>query len=330
MYKKHYLCHMIQNRLWLAPMLGLTESVFRNCYVKHFSGFDIAIAPFTTLVEGKKIKEHHLRDLRPKQNLLIKTIPQVLGNNDMQFVLMNKYLMELCYDEINWNLGCPAPRVASRKRGSGLLPYPDVIDSVLDTIFNHPHPEISVKLRLGYKSADDIEKVIPVLNRYPLKRVCIHPRIGTQLYEGTVDLDTFEKIIPQIHFPIVYSGDIFTADDFYRITRRFPNIHDFMLGRGILLDPFLPEKIRETYSESAETEKIRFKNFAMELFQMVIENSNFEPNALNKTKEYWSYFSTLFEHPKAIFDRIKICQNILDMKKILFNVFENETLKKNL
>lgn len=315
---------MSYDRLWMAPMLGFTEQVFRNTYVKHFDGFDAAIAPFTTLVEGKKVKERHLKDLLPEANRSLKTIPQVIGNKGEQFVLMNKYLIDLGYDEVNWNLGCPAQRVASRKRGSGLLPYPETIDSILETIFQNPHPDISVKIRLGYQSTHEIEKVIPVLNQYPLKQVCIHPRLGSQCYEGTVDLKTFAAILPHIKFPIIYSGDIFTLSDFIQLRQKFPDIHDFMLGRGIFSDPFLPEKIRDVYSETADSAKIRFEKFALELFDNVIKNSTFELNALNKTKEYWVRYSLLYQNSKEIFDQIKVCKTTTEMRLKLIKVFENE------
>lgn len=313
--------------LWMAPMLGFTEQVFRNTFVKHFGGLDAAITPFITLVEGKKIKERHLKDLFPEVNQTLKIIPQVIGNKSDQFVLMNRYLLDMGYREVNWNLGCPAPRVAGRKRGSGLLPYPEMIESVLNTIFQQPHPEISVKIRLGYQSPLEINQIVPILNRYPLQFVAIHPRIGTQLYEGKVDLDTFERVVPQINHRMIYSGDIFTLSDFEYLQQRFPEIHDFMLGRGILRDPFLPEKIRGNASLNDNNLKQRFESFCTELFHKVVENSTFEPNALNKTKEYWTQFSTLYQNSTSIFNRIKVVQNVLEMENVLFNIFNNESFK---
>lgn len=318
---------MENNVLWLAPMLGFTEQVFRNTYIKYFKGFDTAIAPFTTLTEGKKVKYSHFKDLYPEKNQALKTIPQVIGNKADQFVLMNKHLLKLGYQEVNWNLGCPAPMVARRKRGSGMLPFPEMIDSILDSIFNNPHPEISVKIRLGYESPLEIESLIPILNNYPLQFVCIHPRIGVQLYDGKVDLETFENILPKINHKIIYSGDIFSVEDFERIKSRFPNINEFMLGRGVFMDPFLTEKITGNYSYTDDSEKTHFEDFAMELFRNIISNSTFELNALNKTKEYWVHYSKLFVNAKAVFDRIKVCHNAIEMENILMNIFETEKFK---
>jgi len=305
------------NTLWLAPMLGFTEYHFRNVYSRHFSGIDAAVLPFVTLVEGRKVKMEHIKDVWNGHNhCVFRLVPQVLGNNGNMFVIMNRRLADMGYDEVNWNLGCPAPRVISHKRGSGLLPYPEQIDNVLNTVFQHTTISVSVKLRLGCTSADDILKVIPILNRYPLKSVCLHPRIGTQMYEGKADFELFRQLLPEFRHHIIYNGDIFNVFDFETRKQQCPQVEQWMLGRGVFWDPFLPEKIKGIYHETHSSAKKRFEEFHKELFETVIQRSVLEHNALNKMKEYWKYYSLLYEDAPAIFDKIKICRSLSEMSKI--------------
>lgn len=320
-----YFCAMNSDKIWLAPMLGFTEYQFRNVYTKHFRGLDAIVMPFVTLVEGRKVKIEHIKDVwRQNNDSRVPLIPQVLGNDGAMFVVMNRTLLELGYSEVNWNLGCPAPRVVSHRRGSGLLPFPEIIEGVLEAVFQNPALEISVKLRLGQKSPEEIEKIIPILNRFPLKSVTIHPRIGTQMYDGNADVDAFERLAPEIRHPIIYNGDIFSMERFCALKNRFPQIVQWMVGRGVFWDPFLPEKIKNSYHETPESAKKRFEAFHQELYEAVVRRSFLERNALNKMKEYWKYFNVLYENGAAIFDKIKYCQTYSEIGSIFRNIYENE------
>jgi len=316
--------------LWLAPMLGFTEYHFRNAYSRHFSGIDAAILPFVTLVEGRNVKVAHIKDVWNEHNRAVfRLVPQVLGNDGNMFVVMNRRLVEMGYDEVNWNLGCPAPRVVSHKRGSGLLPFPEQIDKVLDTVFQQTTVAISVKLRLGYQSADDILKIIPILNRYPLKSVCLHPRIGTQMYEGKADFELFRQLLPEFRHTIIYNGDIFNVSDFKVRKPLCPQVNQWMLGRGIFWDPFLPEKIKGTYKETTCSVKQRFETFHKDLFEEVLQRSVLERNALNKMKEYWKYYSLLYDDSSAIFEKIKKCRNIAEIERVFELIYGNMSWKSD-
>ena len=87
-------------------------------------------------------------------------------------------------------------------------------------------------------------RLIPVFNRYPLKRIIVHPRTGVQMYAGTVDLDAFESCLANITHPVVYNGDIHNLDRFRALEARFDKVSGWMVGRGILADPFLAETIK--------------------------------------------------------------------------------------
>jgi tRNA-dihydrouridine synthase len=311
-------------------MLGFTEYHFRNTYSRHFSGIDAAVLPFVTLVEGRNVKVAHIKDVWKENNRsAFRLVPQVLGNDGDMFVSMSRRLAEMGYDEVNWNLGCPVPRVVSHKRGSGLLPYPEQIDKVLDTVFQYATIAISVKLRLGYKSADDILKIIPILNRYPLKSICLHPRIGTQMYEGKADFELFRQLLPEFRHAMIYNGDIFSASDFDIRKKQCPQVKQWMLGRGIFWDPFLPEKIKGTYQETPCTAKKRFEEFHKDLFEAVLQRSVLERNAMNKMKEYWKYYCLLYEDALAIFDKIKMCRNLIEIADVFCFIYGKCRLLSN-
>ena len=272
--------------LILAPMQGLTELMFRKVYHRCFPGaLDYAISPFLSLTHGNLTEAwEKIDDVLPEPNRdSIPVIPQILGKEPVEFIDLANRLFDIGYTEINWNIGCPMRRVTAKHRGSGILPYPDEVDRILGQVIPQLKPRLSVKMRLGLKSPDEIFNLIPVLNNYPLLNVTIHPRTGRQQYTGQVDLDTFSRALPLLHHKVIYNGDICSPADYRRISQRFPSIQEFMIGRGILYDPLLPLKIKKGQPDNPAATL----HFVQELLNAIQELPIREESRMRKTKEYW-------------------------------------------
>ena len=235
---------MTTHQLYMAPLRGVTDHWFRTLFAEHFGGFDLAVAPFISSKQDNVMKRSYVKDLLPEHNQVLPVIPQILSKSAGDFVALANFLYDLGYPNVNWNLGCPYPMVASKKRGSGLLPHTDMIQEFLEDALPRLKGALSIKLRLGYRTAEELLRLIPVLNAFPLTEVIVHPRTGIQLYTGTVDLDAFAQALPLLSPPVVYNGDIRTREDFLFLSRRFPGVTRWMLGRGAIADPFLPAAIQ--------------------------------------------------------------------------------------
>ena len=226
--------------LWLAPLKGLTDAVFRRTFAEHFNGFDRAMAPFVTAVAAERLTDAHVRDLLPGADGAIPLTPQILGNAAEHFVAVAARLHDLGYTEVNWNLGCPFRPVSKKRRGAGLLPFPEAVDEFLDRVVRALPMRLSVKMRLGRTTPDEIFKLLPVLDRYPLAQIVIHPRTARQMYGGRPDLDTFESCLALSRHRIVYNGDIVHVAGFKELQARFPAVDEWMIGRGALDRPVPP------------------------------------------------------------------------------------------
>ena len=289
--------------LCMAPIRGYTPFLYRNLFASLFGGFDCALAPFIASRTDPVIKAKHVRDVLPENNRGLPVVPQILGKNANDFIRLANHLHDLGYECVNWNLGCPFPQVAGKGRGSGMLPFTDRIQRFLDEVIPAIQCRLSIKTRLGWRSKEDLLRLIPVFNRYPLAEVVIHPRTGIQRYEGRVDMASFEHALKAIGHPVVYNGDICTLYDFKRLSRRFPTVTRWMIGRGCLADPTLPAAIRTgTANPAARLPAIRRLHDA--LFDSYTETLDGPSHVLDKMKGYWLYFSKALEgksrHVKAI------------------------------
>lgn len=273
-------------------MQGLTEVLFRRVYEECFPGvIASAVAPFIALTRNLRFSTDNaqIADVLPENNVgSIPVIPQILGKEPDEFITLGNRLYDLGYKEINWNMGCPMRAIAAKHRGSGILPYPDEVRALLDTILPALKPTLSVKVRLGLKDKGDIFRLVPVLNDYPLASVTIHPRLGRQQYTGQPDLDTFGEVLPLLKAPVIYNGDILTAADARRIRERFPNIADLMIGRGILYRPTLPLEINEMDKATPGCNDLSLPNkFIQRLLEEILLRLPTDESRIRKIKEYW-------------------------------------------
>lgn len=312
----------------LAPIQGATDDIYRTSYAEFFTGIDYAIAPFVSTASASQIRPNAFRWLQPEYNQKMKVIPQLLGNDPDHFLIFVRHLKTLGYTRVNWNLGCPFPVVVRKKKGAGLLPYPERIDQFLAAIQNELDVDFSVKCRLGYDDPIQIIELMDIFNLYPLTEIIIHPRTGVQQYKGKPDLDTFEHCLSLSRHPVVYSGDIFDPDGFNRLIQRFPNHKRWMLGRGLLMNPFLPSRLLQS-NPGSENPIVRFQLFHDRLYQRYAERLSGPGHLLNRMKEHWSYWASGLNRERKILKTIRKIIRKAEYESVVRSFFESEAKRES-
>lgn len=315
----------IKNRIYLAPFQGITTHVFREIYTRHFSGVDKLFTAFFSNVDQVKGSRNKVAELEQTHHNRIPVVPQILSKDAQEIILFGQYCHEKGFEEINWNLGCPFPRVANKKRGSGMLPYPEMVRQILDEAVPKLPLELSIKCRLGYQSPEEILELMPVFNNFPLSELIIHARIGKQLYKGEADMPAFEKAVSQSKLPIAYNGDIFSVDDFQEMSERFSELDRWMIGRGLLADPFLPSDIKG--DPQPENKKLIIRKYVDDVYVGYRHKMNDRLQTINVMKEFWSYLSQSFDHPVKAFSRIKKCTSFDAYEDSVNEIFESHSWK---
>lgn len=308
----------MQPTLSLGPFQGITDHIFRNRFEEFFGGIDKCYTPFFTAIHKADSKNLHGAELDPKINDTSRLIPQILSNDAAEIMRFADFCAKLGYKEINLNMGCPFQRVARKKRGSGILPYPELIDQILAFFFENPPLKLSLKCRLGYLESYEIENLIPVFNKFPLAEIIIHARTGKQLYKGTADQAAFIQIKNQFREVPTYNGDIFRVSQFDNLRLHMPDVDHFMLGRGLLADPFLAA---ETKGTQFMDKKFHLEHFLTAVFNDRLRETNYSLATLGRMKELWSYLRWSFDDPVNIWRLIKKTNSIESYEAAIKSIF---------
>lgn len=285
--------------IYFAPLQGYTEWAYRNAHHKVFGGIDTYYTPFVRF-DKDGFRNKDIRDISPSSNCVHKLVPQLIANDLDKADTISTLFIENHYTEIDINLGCPFPLIAKRHNGSGMLPYPNEVESLLKVVDKHPDIDFTVKMRLGWSQADECLALAEKLNKARLKHITLHPRLGTQQYKGEVDLEGFSAFSENCKHPLIYNGDIQSTQDIREIQSKFPNLAGVMIGRGLLAHPAMA---LEYCTEEVLTEELywqKIKEMHKEVFnqyEQQIEGG--EAQLLHKMKTFWEYLEPQIGHKKA-------------------------------
>jgi tRNA-dihydrouridine synthase len=309
-----------------SPLQGFTDFRFRNAFQRFFGGIDQYIAPYIRVNGNLEIKPANQRDILPANNTSLNLIPQIITKDADEFLFVAKFVQKLGYTQLNWNLGCPYPMIAKRGMGSGLLSMPEKIDEILNRVCAGTDIQVSVKMRLGYESSQEIFHVLPVLERYRLSNITIHPRIGKQLYRGEVDLKAFEECLGQTSHKIIYNGDITSVRSFREMKERFPTINHWMIGRGLIADPFLPAMIKADNPVYPEKRYEVFNSFHNALLSSYEEALSGQKHLLMKMYSFWEFFIQSFPLSAKSLKKIKKAQTLGVYREVVKQIINNQVV----
>jgi tRNA-dihydrouridine synthase B len=299
----------MQQKIQLAPMLGLTDAVFINILHREIGGYQEMFLPYMVACSTSPIRESVLIRRLDQLDRQIDIVPQLLSNDSEGFLHYANLLYDLGYKKVNWNLGCPQPFVTNRGRGAGLLRNPDMIKTLLDQIIPNLKPILSIKTRLGYYSTDESIKLVELFNEYPIGELIIHARTAIQQYKGEPDQNAFINVAKMCKIPLVYNGNIICLNQAGNIINNYPDLSGIMVGRGAFINPFVGLELNEIFLTQQE-KTARLKVFYQALFNEYKQRSKTEAGFLNHFKELWGLFSQSFENGESLIKKLLIINNL--------------------
>lgn len=308
-------------KLYLAPLEGITGYVYRQAYHACYEDADKYFTPFLAPHTKRSFNARERNDLIPEHNAGMYTVPQVLSKSGEDVAAIAEELKAFGYQEININAGCPSGTVVSKGRGAGLLDDERALLHFLDEMFEKTDAEISIKTRLGMEYPDEFEGILKIYNRFPIKELILHPRVREDYYKNKPDWTRVEYALEYSSNPLVYNGDIFTVEDYERFTERFPTIDAIMLGRGVIRDPALIEKIRSGGIIDRAVELKRLYAFHNKLVAGYQEEMSGEKNVLFKMKELWFYLGTQFTGIEKPLKKIKKANSLIEYQAAVSAIF---------
>ena len=189
----------------LSPMAGVTDFAFRALANKY--GADLTISE---MVSAKAIAMHnaktydllhYLKSESPKAVQLFGHEPKALEKAAQDAHLAS-------FDIIDFNCGCPAPKIVSNGDGCALMANIDLARQCITSLVQHASKPVSVKFRLGINNVENYIEFGKMCEECGVSFVTLHPRTREQGYSGQADYEAVKKLKSILHIPVVLSGDV--------------------------------------------------------------------------------------------------------------------------
>ena len=223
--------------VFLAPMAGVTDTPYR--ILAREMGCPLV---YSEMVSDKGINyrnEHTLKMLHTEE-LERPMAMQLFGAEPDSVARAAAYIESLhCADILDFNMGCPAPKVVKNHEGSAMMLDPERSYKVLKALVGAVSMPVTVKMRIGWD-----EKHINVLEMAKLaeeagvQAVAVHGRTREQFYRDQADWKIIRQVKESLHIPVIANGDIRSVQDLIKI-REVSGCEAVMVGRAAQGNPWI-------------------------------------------------------------------------------------------
>lgn len=234
---------LIQSKVSLAPMAGITDYVLRSLVRKYSKNAllttEMISSEFLAQVKGGNITKRDT-DHSPISY-------QISGHKPHLMRAAAEYLTPFA-DMIDINMGCPVNKVVKGQDGCSLMRNPSLAADLVKAVKDGTDKPVSVKFRLGY-TLDELNFVEfgEQMQEAGAEFITIHGRTRSQMYSGVADWKSIRKLKENVDIPVFANGDILTVDDAIRCIEE-SGADGVAVGRASMGDPTLIGRIEHFFT----------------------------------------------------------------------------------
>uniref|UniRef100_UPI0030D1EC96 tRNA dihydrouridine synthase DusB n=1 Tax=Pseudonocardia sp. D17 TaxID=882661 RepID=UPI0030D1EC96 len=224
----------------LAPMAGITNPGFRRLCREQGAGYYVCeMITSRGLVERNPLTRRMIAfdaDEHPRSMQLYGVDPATIG------AAVRIVAEEDLADHLDFNFGCPVPKV-TRRGGGAALPYKRrlferIVRAAVDNAGGIP---VTIKMRVGIDDEHhtflDVARIAADCG---VAAITLHARTAAHRYSGTADWSTIARLRDAMpaELPVLGNGDVFSAADALAMVAR-TGCDGVVVGRGVLGRPWL-------------------------------------------------------------------------------------------
>ena len=229
----------LPNRLFVAPMAGVTDRPFRQLCRQLGAGYAVS-----EMVTSRKDLWHSLKTSRRADHsgepgpIAV----QIAGTDAAMMAEAAAYNIDRGAQIIDINMGCPAKKVCSKWAGSALMRDEPLALAIVTAVVAVAAPRgvpVTLKMRTGWC---DSERNAVALARAAesagVAMLTVHGRTREQGYSGHAEYDTIAAVKTAVRVPVVANGDIDSPQKAREVLAR-TGADALMIGRAAMGRPWI-------------------------------------------------------------------------------------------
>lgn len=310
----------IENPIIAAPLAGVSDKAYRRILKEN-----LVPLVFTEMVSAKALiyeneKSRRIVDITGEQKPIGM---QLFGSNIQEITESAKYLESIGADIIDFNIGCPAPKIVKNNEGSALLKDPKKAIKILETLVNSVNVPVTLKIRKSFSEGNhDAMPIIKEAEKVGVSVIFIHGRDREQYYSGKADWEYIKLVKQNVSIPVIGNGDVndpFSAKKILEDT----GCDGILIGRGFLGNPFLFKEIMEyfntgTFTVATNEDKLRT---AIRQLDYTIEDKG-KSIAVREMRKHFGWYLKGVKNGSYYRNLVNSCTEVDVLKDLIKTVLE--------
>lgn len=220
----------------LAPMAGITDLPFRLISRRMGAGMTVSEMVSAKGLLYKNVKTTDMLQIDPGER---PTAIQLFGSVPDELAEAARIVEASGADMIDFNMGCPVPKIVNNGEGSSLMKNPKLAHDILAAMVRTVKIPVTVKFRAGWDeehlNAVEIAKAVEAAG---VSCIAVHGRTRVQFYEGKANWSIIGDVKKAVGIPVFGNGDIVSVESGLRMISE-TNVDGLMVGRGADGNPWI-------------------------------------------------------------------------------------------
>ncbi len=197
---------VLENNVILAPMAGVTDLAFRLLCRRAGAGLVCMEMVSAKAIYYNNKNTEELLAIHPQE---VPASLQLFGSDPKILAEMAKRIEERPFSILDFNMGCPVPKVVNNGEGSALMKEPKLVEEILSGLVRAVDKPVTVKIRKGFnESCCNAVEIARIAEGCGVAAIAVHGRTREQYYSGRADWDIIKQVKQAVKIPVIGNGDV--------------------------------------------------------------------------------------------------------------------------